>query len=1189
MMAARQEPKVRGSVAVGVITLRLSSLTTRPDLTSISFFRFDSKNDTALLRTRPDRGAAQCINRKATMKIHPSSITARITLGTLLVLSSVALLFVMPTRAQNPASGTVNASGTQTANWGGTTVSPGGVIDESECVDGVNCETFTLTVAGTPADWAGKKVQVLLTWVSGANEYDIYIHKGSNTGTLITSAINGPGQSFQIAYIDPAISGTGVFTVHVAYDTTPTSATDEYHGAATIAAPPPPPPAAPQDTGPKIGYENFTVPGVLVPVTVTSAGQQPHSVEYMGRNSGEPSVGSNWATGVANFQSDLQTLFVTFNDSCPNTGQSSIWVNRAAPTSTVIDSDPIGFTDRGFTDPLGFHSRVFAAELTLLSPDTVKISYTDDDGLNWFPNQSGGPASAVDHETIGGGIYHAPIPARPPGTTYPNAVYYCSQDIATALCSRSDDGGLTYGPSVPIYSLTACGGLHGHVKVSPKDGTVYVPNRSCGNQSAAVVSQDNGMTWTVQHVQNPSFTASGASDDPAIGIDANGRVYFLFAQNGTAAGVATSDDFGATWQNIFDVGAVYGLKQIAFPAAVGGSATPGNPNSGRAAVAFYGSTTATGDSNAANFTGVWHLYVAETFDGGAHWTTTDVTPNAPMQRSGLLRGGGANITRNLLDFFDITIDRDGRVLVGYVNGCEGGNCAQAAPTATGNAYTTAATIARQSSGRRLLASKDPANSTSQPGMPSVTQRRIGLTLHLAWSEADTGNSPITGYQILRGTASGAETLLTTVPGTQTGGSFNDLTATDTTQTYYYKVRAMNSVGTSCGNNEVAAFYVGNACTGITIHQNDPSHPEANAGTSTPASLLIDYVAVGEPADKPGEFLFKMKVNDLSTVPPNSRWRITWNSFTSPGQQYYVGMTTGNTGAPTFEYGTLADAGVPAIFVIKETTVGAADPASNMQTDGTISIYVPKSAFGNPQPGDLLGAVGGRTITGDNSNCATDLPPCTPNNKLERSNSFVDHTFVKAQSDNSFPAATYTVVGNAACEGGIVPLGAVSRKTHGSISPPFDIDLPLSGNLGIECRVGQGPNSNNHQVVVTFPRPITLVGAPTVSSGTGSVMTTIASGNQVFINLTGITNAQRMSITLTVNDGINTGSVVVPMGVLLGDVNSSGDVDSADVFLVRQQTLHTVTTSNFREDINTSGDIDSADVFIARKQTLTSLP
>jgi hypothetical protein len=1068
-----------------------------------------------------------------------------------------------------------------------------------------------LTVAGTPADWAGKKVQVLLTWVSGANEYDIYIHQGSNTGTLITSATNGPGQSFQIAYIDPAISGTGVFTVHVAYDTTPTSATDEYHGAAGIAAPPPPPPPAPQDTGPKIGYENFTVPGVLVPVTITSAGQQPHSVEYMGRNAGEPSVGSNWATGVANFQSDLQTLFVTFDDTCPATGQSSIWVNRAAPTSTVIDSDPIGFTDRGFTDALGFHSRVFAAELTLLSPDTVKISYTDDDGLTWVPNQSGGPASAVDHETIGGGPYHALPPPAPPGTfpphspTYPNAVYYCSQDIATALCSRSDDGGLTYGPSVPIYSLTTCGGLHGHVKVAP-DGTVYIPNRSCGNQSAAVVSQDNGMTWNVQHVQNKSFTASGASDDPAIGIDTNGRVYFLFAQSGVAAGVATSDDFGVTWQNIFDVGAVYGLKQIAFPAAVGGSATPGNPNSGRAAVAFYGSTTATGDSNAANFTGVWHLYVAETFDGGAHWTTTDVTPNAPMQRSGLLRGGGANITRNLLDFFDITIDREGRVLVGYVNGCEGGNCAQAAPTATGNAYTTAATIARQSSGRRLLAGH-PVRSTSKPGVPSVTQRRVGSVIHLAWSEADTGNSTITSYQILRGIASGTETPLTTVPGTQTGGTFVDLTATDITKTYYYKVEAMNGVGTSCGNNEVAAPFVGDNCNGVIIHQNDPSHPEANAGTNTPASLLIDYIAVGEPPGS-NDFLFKMKVNDLSTVPPNSRWRIMWNSFTSPGQQYYVGMTTGNTGAPTFEYGTLADAGVPAIFVIKETTVASCTAAGTScslpsaggasQYDpatGTITIIAPKSAFGNPQPGDLLGAVGGRTLTGDNSNCATDLPPCTPNNKLERSNSFVDHTFVKAQSDNSYPAATYTVAGNGFCNGGIGPITAVSRKTH-STAGTFDVNLPF-GTPGIECRQGQGANSNNHKVVITFPVPVTLASAtvtpdPKASPpATGSVSSVTVSGSQLTVNLTGVSNAQTLTINLNgLSDGVDTGNISIPMGVLLGDVNATGGVDGNDVAAVQSHTRQPVNSdSQARFDVNVTGGIDGNDVALTQSHTRTSLP
>ena len=142
--------------------------------------------------------------------------------------------------------------------------------------------------------------------------------------------------------------------------------------------------------------------------------------------------------------------------------------------------------------------------------------------------------------------------------------------------------------------------------------------------------------------------------------------------NGSQAVVATTDNGGQTWQNTYDVGAVYGLKNIAYPAAVAADA-------GRAAVAFYGTTT-TGNLSANGFRGIWHLYVAETFDGGSHWTTTDATPNAPVQRGCIWTGGGANICRNLLDFFDITVDREGRVEVGYVNGCAGGNCAQAAST-----------------------------------------------------------------------------------------------------------------------------------------------------------------------------------------------------------------------------------------------------------------------------------------------------------------------------------------------------------------------------------------------------------------------------------------------------------------------------------------------------------------------------
>ena len=107
---------------------------------------------------------------------------------------------------------------------------------------------------------------------------------------------------------------------------------------------------------------------------------------------------------------------------------------------------------------------------------------------------------------------------------------------------------------------------------------------------------------------------------------------------GTVAAVGVSSNRGQSWDTIYDVGAGLGLTNIAFPAATAG-------DDGRAAVAFYASKGGAGDSSADTYTGVWHLYVAHTFDAGAHWTTTDVTPSMPMQRMGLLRGGGPTALR----------------------------------------------------------------------------------------------------------------------------------------------------------------------------------------------------------------------------------------------------------------------------------------------------------------------------------------------------------------------------------------------------------------------------------------------------------------------------------------------------------------------------------------------------------------
>jgi uncharacterized membrane protein YgcG len=405
-----------------------------------------------------------------------------------------------------------------------------------------------------------------------------------------------------------------------------------------------------------------------------------------------------------------------------------------------------------------------------------------------------------------------------------------------------------------------------------------------------------------------------------------------------------------------------------------------------------------------------------------------------MQRGCIWTGGGANICRNLLDFFDITVDREGRVEVGYVNGCAGGNCAQASSNATGNAYTATATIARQSSGRRLVAAFDPPNALnaiSVPGMPSVTTRRVGNVVHLGWSEADTGNSAILSYKIMRGISSGTETLLTTVTGDQ--ASFDDTTATDTTKTYYYKVLAVNAAGTSCAANEVAAPYVGDTCGGLILQRNDPTHPESLVASQNP-SLAIDYIAAGEPPAT-NNLMFRMKVSSLSSVPANSRWRIVWNSETAPGQQWYVGMTSDANSNVSFEYGSISTQVVALVLGLPaETKAGSIQGSFN--ADGTITMFVPKTSVGNPQPGDLLGAVNGRTFTGDTSQT----------NTLERSTLLIDHTFVKAQRDNGSPAATYMVNGNNTCsqfvEQNVNTLVSLQASNPGSAAGVSSFDLAL---------------------------------------------------------------------------------------------------------------------------------------------------
>ena len=143
-----------------------------------------------------------------------------------------------------------------------------------------------------------------------------------------------------------------------------------------------------------------------------------------------------------------------------------------------------------------------------------------------------------------------------------------------------------------------------------------------------------------------------------------------------------------------------------------------------------------------------------------------------------------------------------------------------------------------------------------------------------------------------------------------------------------------------------------------------------------------------------------------------------------------------------------------------------------------------------------------------------------------------------------------------------PTGVVSRKVHGSAGS-FDIDLPLSGTPGVECRSGGG--TGDYQIVFNFVSPVVFDGAA-VKEGAGSVSGTSGSGsNSVSINLTGVSSGQRLTVALLgASHGSSKSDFSVPMDVLVGDTNGNGAVNATDISQTKANTGQAITVSNFRK-------------------------
>jgi len=568
------------------------------------------------------------------------------------------------------------------------------------------CDEYALTVSGlSTATTASKYIRVEVRWQElGAAQFDLYVFQGTTaTGNIIASSIGNQTYVDPDVVLIPAINGTYTLRV-VPFNPQGLS----INGTVSLV---PFPAVAPVDTGVVPSFSNHISPSGL------------------GNSAGEPSIGVDWAPrndalrhdkvntgGVAFFTANTQQLRVSFDDATSPAG--ALWENAAAPVQTGLD--PIGFVDHQT-------GRVFGLQL---AAGDSNAAYSDDDGLTWTQFVAGGAPAGPDHETLGGGPYNeASLPPPPPHPLYANAVYYCSQNIAGgAECSRSDNGGVSFGPGIDMFNPVECyGGIHGHVKVGP-DGTVYVPNSSCsagtGSQGMAV-SRDNGLTWTDFTVPN-----SVGSGDPSVGIGSDNTVYLGYINGDGRPHIAVSTNHGTTWMNDYEVGMPVGcapgdqyaacrIESAVFPAVVAGDGD-------RASFGFLGSTTGGNYQDLATFQGIWDFYVATTYDRGAHWVTVNATAGDPVQKGAICLAGilCSSANRNLLDFNDITVDREGRSLGAYADGCVApplGTCT--APNYSGRARKAA--IVRQAGGRRLFAAFDPVRTNYALGLNGSTA--IGST------------------------------------------------------------------------------------------------------------------------------------------------------------------------------------------------------------------------------------------------------------------------------------------------------------------------------------------------------------------------------------------------------------------------------------------------------------------------------
>lgn len=328
----------------------------------------------------------------------------------------------------------------------------------------------------------------------------------------------------------------------------------------------------------------------------------------------------------------------------------------------------------------GAGPEVFGTGLTLVN---ITLAASCDNGATFATNPFGAPGGADDRQWID--RYEdkaAPAGAPDLVLTYGNIgagriLFHqvfspdaCAPPIGNVPLDVTQPGACP----IPVLADPTCYQWPGNLAVDERTGDVFVTYNTQGDpdHDDIIVSRvEDGAKAPVSQVDVSTAVAAHDRQDTfdsftVVAVDRASNVYVVWSErlhskNQTATFLAVSKDRGKTWSTPVQVNK--GPKTTTFPWIVAG-------NAGRIDIVYYGTTAQGPSPEEVPDTATWRVYMAQSLNATAAQPTFTETAATPSIHRGKICTSGtgcASGTRDLLDFFQVDVDKQGWANIAYTD------------------------------------------------------------------------------------------------------------------------------------------------------------------------------------------------------------------------------------------------------------------------------------------------------------------------------------------------------------------------------------------------------------------------------------------------------------------------------------------------------------------------------------------